>query len=202
MAFISTISACLNGCNRITITDTTGFYNSTTNPFGWNNDLTVWRTNVDSPNIVEAKLSISLNGGAPIVIDVLTTIQAAVFPIFELYEYFPLDNADNSTLQDGYYNITYTITDSTDEVYQTEIQFVVYCNVACCVSKLAARVADELCNNCDSEAYNDFLIADGMLQALKAVAESKGTQEINKLLNKLQKLCNQTSAGGCGCGCS
>jgi hypothetical protein len=41
-----------------------------------------------------------------------------------------------------------------------------------------------------------------MLQALKATAESLGTQEFTKLLNKLQKLCNQTSAGGCGCGCS
>jgi hypothetical protein len=201
MAFISTISACLNECNRITITDTTGFYNVTTNPFGWNDDLTVWRTNVDTPNITAATLSISLNGGAPIVINVLTTIQAAVFPVFEVYQYVPLDSAGNSTLQDGYYNITYTITDSNEEVYETEIQFVVYCNVACCVSKLAAKVAQELCNDCDSDAYNDFLIADGILQALKAVAESKGTAEFSKLLTKLQKLCNQTT-GNCGCGCS
>jgi hypothetical protein len=67
---------------------------------------------------------------------------------------------------------------------------------------MAAKVAAELCNDCESDAYNDFLIADGILQALKAVAESKGTAEFTKLLTKLQKLCGTTSTGGCGCGCS
>jgi hypothetical protein len=66
---------------------------------------------------------------------------------------------------------------------------------------MAAKVAQELCEDCDSQAYDDFLLADGILQALKAVAESKGAAEFTKLLTKLQKLCNQTT-GGCGCGCS
>jgi hypothetical protein len=202
MAFISTISACLNGCTGITINDTTGFFNSDTNPYAWNNDTTVWRTDIDDPYVTEATISISINGGEPTVVNVLPAVQAAVFPVFELYNYTPVDSSGNSTLQDGYYNIIYTVTDSTEEVYQTEIEFVVYCNVACCVSKLAAKVAEELCNHCDSDAYNDFLIADGILQSLKAVAESLGTQEFTKLLTKLQRLCNQTSAGGCGCGCS
>lgn len=201
MAFISTISACLNECNKITITDTTGFYNVTTNPFGWNNDATLWRTDVDSPYVTDATISISLNGGDPTIVNVLTTVQQAVLPVYTLYEYAPLDGNGNSNLQDGYYNIIFTVTDNDDEVYETEIEFVVYCNVACCVSKLAAKVAQELCNDCDSDAYNDFLIADGILQSLKAVAESKGTAEFSKLLTKLQKLCNQTT-GNCGCGCS
>jgi len=201
MAFISTISACLKDCTKIVITDTTGFYNVSTNSTGWNNDLTLWRTDVDSPYVTAATISISLNGGDPTVVDVLTSIQNATLPLFEVYEYAPVDNNGNSNLQDGYYNIVYTITDSTDAVYETEIEFVVYCNVACCVSKLAAKVAQELCNDCDSDAYNDFLIADGILQSLKAVAESKGTAEFSKLLTKLQKLCNQTT-GNCGCGCS
>jgi hypothetical protein len=204
MAFISTISACLNGCTGITINDTTGFFNSVTNPFAWNDNTTLWKNQVDGePYVIAATIGISLNGGVPITINVLDKIQESVFPDFELYKYNPVDSTGSAfALADGYYNIVYTITDSNDTVYTTDITFVVYCNVACCVSKLAARVADELCNNCDSDAYNDFLIADGMLQALKATAESLGTQEFTKLLNKLQKLCNQTSAGGCGCGCS
>lgn len=204
MAFISTISACLNGCTGITINDTTGFYNSDTNPYAWNDGSTLWKNEVDGdPYVAAATISISLNGGQPTTVNVLNKIQESVFPKFELYQYAPVDSTNSTfTLADGYYNITYTITDNTGLTYITDITFVVYCNVACCVAKLAARVADELCNNCDSEAYNDFLIADGMLQALKATAESLGTQEFTKLLNKLQKLCNQTSAGGCGCGCS
>lgn len=205
MSFISTISACLNGCTGITINDTTGFYNSLTNPYAWNDNTTLWKTALGgNPHVTAATISISLNGGVPITVSVLDKVQASVFPDFELYQYTPVDSTGSTfTLADGYYDIVYTLTDEAGLTYTTDTTFVVYCNVACCVSKLAARVADELCNNCDSEAYNDFLIADGMLQALKATAESLGTQEFTKLLNKLQKLCNQTSAsGGCGCGCS
>jgi hypothetical protein len=205
MAFIPTISACLNGCTGITINDTTGFYNSSTNTNGWNDGSTLWKTTLGGdPHVTAATISISLNGGAATPINVLNKVQESVFPEFELYQYTPVDSTGSTfTLADGYYDIVYTITDDTGLTYTADTTFVVFCNVACCVSKLAARVADELCNNCDSEAYNDFLIADGMLQALKATAESLGTQEFTKLLNKLQKLCNQTSAsGGCGCGCS
>ena len=202
MAFIPTISACLNGCTGITFNDTTGFYNSVTNPYGWNDDLTLWKTNVDSPYVTAATISISLNGGAATTINVLNKIQQSIFPEFELYQYTPVDTSGNFNLADGYYTITYTITDSNENVYTTDIVFVVYCNVACCVANKAAAVANELCNDCDSQAYEDFLLADGILQALKATAESLGTAEFTKLLNKLQKLCGTSTTGGCGCGCS
>ena len=204
MAFIPTISACLNGCTGITINDTTGFYNDPNNLSGWNDNDTLWKTNANAntPYVIAATIGISLNGGAAVQYNVLNKIQESIFPEFELYQYTPVDSTGSTfTLADGYYTITYTVTDSDNVVYTTDTTFVVYCNVACCVSKLAAKVAQELCNDCDSDAYNDFLIADGILQALKAVAESKGTAEFSKLLTKLQKLCNQTT-GNCGCGCS
>jgi hypothetical protein len=202
MALIPTISTCLTNCNSIVIKDTTGFYNVTTNESGWNDGTTVWRTNADSPYVIKATVEISINGGEAISYNVLTAIQEAIFPEFTLYTYAPTDSNGNTTLVDGYYNIKYIITDSAENVIETDVDIVVFCNVACCVSKLAAKVADELCNNCDSEAYNDFLIADGILQALKATAECQGTQEFYKLLTKLQKLCGQSTTGGCGCGCS
>ena len=205
MEFIPTISACLNGCTGITINDTTGFYNLNNNPNGWNNDLTLWKPNEDDdvPVATAATISISLNGGAATTVSVLNKIQDSIFPEFELYQYKPVDSTNsNFILADGYYTITYTITGSNDIVYTTDITFVVYCNVACCVANKAAAVAAELCNNCDSQAYEDFLLADGILQALKATAESLGTAEFTKLLNKLQKLCGTSTTGGCGCGCS
>jgi hypothetical protein len=203
MAFIPTISACLNGCTGITINDTTGFFNIVTNTNGWNGSSTLWRTDDDDPYVATATISISLNGGEAITASVLNKIQDSVFPEFELYQYTPVDSTgSNFTLADGYYNITYTITGSDSTVYTTDITFVVYCNVACCVANKAAAVAAELCNNCDSQAYEDFLLADGILQALKATAESLGIAEFTKLLNKLQKLCGTSTTGGCGCGCS
>ena len=202
MAFIPTISACLNGCTGITFNDTTGFYNNPNNIYGWNN--TLWRNQLDgSPYVTAATISISLNGGTATTVSVLDKIQDSVFPDFELYQYTPVDSTgSNFNLADGYYTITYTITDSNDLVYTTDIVFVVYCNVACCVANKAAAVSTELCNDCDSQAYEDFLLADGILQALKATAESLGTAEFTSLLNKLQRLCGTSTTGGCGCGCS
>ena len=205
MAFIPTISACLNGCTGITFNDTTGFYNNPNNLYGWNNSVTLWKTDANSntPYVTAATISISLNGGTATTVSVLDKIQDSVFPEFELYQYTPVDSTgSNFNLADGYYTITYTITDDNDVVYTTDIVFVVYCNVACCVANKAAAVAAELCNDCDSQAYEDFLLADGILQALKATAESLGTAEFTKLLNKLQKLCGTSTTGGCGCGCS
>jgi hypothetical protein len=204
MALIPTISACLNGCTGIIITDTTGFYNVTTNPGGWNNASTVYRTDSDDPYVISATLTFTLNSASTpfLTVDVLTIIQGAVLPTFDLHAYAPVDSAGNSILADGSYTIRYTITDSDDVTYITDTVIAVYCNVACCVANKAAAVAAELCNDCDSQAYEDFLIADGILQALKAVAECSGESEFLKLLNKLQRLCGTSTTGGCGCGCS
>jgi hypothetical protein len=203
MAFIPTISACLNGCTGITINDTSGFYNIDTNPFGWNSTDSLWRTASGiRPYAVTATIDISLNGGVANSINVLDRIQNSLFPEFELSQYTPTSSLGEFNLADGYYNIVYTIVDNNNVTYSSEITFVVYCNVACCVANKAAAVAAELCNNCDSQAYEDFLLADGILQALKATAESLGTAEFTKLLNKLQKLCGTSTTGGCGCGCS
>ena len=204
MALTPTISACLNGCTGITIKDTTGFYNVTTNPGGWNASSTVYRVGPSTPNVQSATITISLNSSiTPLVtIDVTAAVQTAIFPIFDLYDYSPVDAFSNPTLVDGSYTITYTIIDDSDVTYTTDTTVVIYCNVACCVSKKAAAVAAELCNDCDSQAYEDFLIADGILQSLKAVAECSGESEFLKLLNKLQRLCGTSTTGGCGCGCS
>jgi hypothetical protein len=205
MAFSPTISACLNGCTGITFKDTTGFYNATTNEGGWNNNLTLWKLQADgSPHVVTATLSLTLNGGLPTTFNVLTAIQGSIFPTYTLYEYIPVDTYGNPALQDGYYNATLTIVDDEDNTYVTDVDFVVYCNVACCISKMAANLPADSCEKCDSTQFDDFMTAYGIYQALKATAECQGTQEFYKLLTKLQKLCNSSSStsGGCGCGCS
>jgi hypothetical protein len=204
MALIPTISACLNGCTGITITDTTGFYNSTTNPGGWNNSSTVYKTNSSTPYVQSATLTITLNSSStPLAtINVLTAVQDSIFPVFDLYTYAPVDVFGNTTLADGSYTFEYTVVTNTNITYVTDTLIVVYCNVICCVDKLALAAIDQDCNTCESEAFNTFVLADGILQALKAVAECSGEAEFLKLLNKLQRLCGTSTTGGCGCGCS
>jgi hypothetical protein len=196
------ITACKT-CKSITIKDITGFYNVTTNPEAWDDVLTLFRNStLGSPYAVTAELDIYFNDVLTDTIDVLPTINAAVFPEYELYEYTPVDLDGNSNLQDGLYEFILTITGSDDEVYTASIIIPTWCNVECCVAKLASDVADELCNPCDSEAYDKFLLANTILEALKATADCLGEAAFTKLLNKLKKLCGQSITGGCGCGCS
>ena len=205
MEFIPTISACLNGCTGITINDTTGFYSST-NLRGWNSDDTLWKTELGHISYAAtATISISVNGGEATTVNVLNKVQESIFPEFELYQYTPTNSSGNFNLADGYYTITYTITsvkNGKTVTYSTDTTLIVYCNVACCVANKAVLLADQSCDDCSSQPFEDFLLADGILQALKATAESLGTAEFTKLLNKLQKLCGTSTTGGCGCGCS
>jgi hypothetical protein len=204
MAFIPTISVCLNECTGITIKDTTGFYNNPNNPTGWNDDSTVYRTDIETPYVQSATLTFTLNSASTpfLTINVLTNIQEAIFPIFDLYTYAPVDAYDSSTLVDGSYTITYTIIDSNNITYTTDAVVVVYCNVACCVSKLALAVTEQDCDPCESENFNNFALAAGILESLDSVAQCSGESEFLKLLNKLQRLCGTSTTGGCGCGCS
>ena len=204
MALIPLISACLNGCTSITIEDNTRFYNVTTNPTGWNNNSTVWRTNINAPFVQSATLAFTLNSAPTpfLTVDVTIAIQNAIFPVYDLYTYAPVDAFGNPVLTDGSYTIKYTIVDSNGVTYATDTVLAVYCNVICCVSKLANGVSDGSCDPCDSESFNSFVLADGLLQSLKAVAECSGEAEFLKLLNKLQRLCGTSATGGCGCGCS
>ena len=200
--FTPIISACKT-CTSITIKDITGFYNITTNPEAWNDASTLFRSSAESPYVVTAILDIYFNGQPAIPeVDVTATINNAVFPEYDLYEYIPVDLDGNSNLQDGLYEFILTITGSDEEVYTTNIIIPTWCNVECCVAKLTSDVADELCNPCDSEAYDKFLLSNTILEALQLTADCLGEQAFTKLLNKLQKLCGQTTTGGCGCGCS
>ena len=200
--FTPIISACKT-CTSITIKDITGFY-SASNTSGWNDISTLFRNStLGSPYVVTAILDIYFNGQPAIAeVNVTSTINNAVFPEYDLYEYIPVDLDGNSNLQDGLYEFILTITGSNEQVFTTNIIIPTWCNVECCVAKLASSVADELCNPCDSEAYDKFMLANTILEALQSTADCLGEQAFTKLLNKLQKLCGQTTTGGCGCGCS
>jgi len=202
MPLIPKIQACLNSCSGITIKDITGFYNVVSNPFAWNNNSTLWKTIIlGTPQLVSATITITFNDVQETPVSVLTAIQGSIFPNYLLLEYTPVNSEGTSLLKDGHYNIKLTLTDINNVVYVTDTDITVWCNVECCIQKLSAKVASELCNTCDTEAYDTFVLADGMFTALKAVSECNGTQEFNKLLTKLQKLCG-VSTGDCGCGCS
>jgi hypothetical protein len=193
MALEPILSGCLKCCSKIVIEDITGFYNSTTNPTGWNDNSTLYRlSTLGNPHVDEATLTIEFNDELVSTIDVTTTIQNATLPTYELYSYEP------TSLQDGIYTFTLTIIDEEGDEIVTELIQTVYCNVECCIQKLAAKYAKELCKGCGYEDKDNYDLAFSLYRALGSVSECNGSEEFNKLLTKLQKICNQTK---CGCGC-
>lgn len=182
---IPKIKSCLVSCNSISIYDITGFYNVTTNPNGWL-----------SPNLLKsftgtATLKIVTPQGNTIETDVKQVIADSIFPQYLLYTYTP------DSLLDGIYKIYLTLIDTVNNVtYKASSEIAIYCNVECCVKKLAAEVADDLCNGCSSEKTEKFNLANELYESLKSVSECLGEKEFNKLLSQLEKICNSTN---CGC---
>lgn len=86
--------------------------------------------------------------------------------------------------------------------YTTETETAIFCNVGCCVEKLAAevaKVAKELCGGCSSKATEKFISAEILYRSLENIAICNGQAEFLKVLKSLEKICNSS---GCGCGCS
>ncbi len=196
MSFVQKITSCLEECSKVVIKDITGFFNSETNPEAYNDDSTLWRSSDEliSPRPITATITITKSGVTVIEnVSVLSAIVDAIFPEFTLYTFEP------DTLEDGSYQAIVTIVDDNDVEYQSYSTFIITCGVECCISKMAASVAKELCSQCDSEALDNFAIANSIFEALNAVATCDGTQEFDALLTKLQKICGST---GCGCGCN
>lgn len=181
---------CGSNCSNIKIKDVTGLYDAINNPRGWDDLSTVYRYN-GLPNVVSAELEIKKDGqpltGSPF--NVLPKVQAATDETYLLYK---IDN-----ISDGIYEGILTITDSDCNVYQAEFIKPVYCNVKCCVSKLAADIAEETCE-CKSKKYNIFQKANVYLKALKILTCCLREKQFTSILTKLKSICY---GGSCNCGC-
>ena len=181
---IPSIESCKNACTSIKIYDLTGLYSSS-NTGGWN-----------TPNLSKnftgtATIKIVTPEGSTLEYDVKEAIEDSLFPKYLLYEYIP------EKLEDGIYTISLILVDTENNItYKADSILPIYCNVECCVNKLSASVAADLCNNCNSEATNKFDLAETLLTSLKRIAKCLGEKEFNKILSQLQKICNST---GCGC---
>lgn len=194
---IPKISICVNACKGFTVKNITGWFNEDTNPGGFNDNSTVWvNSTLGNPYVTSAKLEIYLNDVLLDTIDVTETVNDSIYPTFDLYTYLP------ETLVDGVYRVVFTVEDEDEAVYTTDKIKAVWCNVECCVNKLAFKVAEELCNNCESKAFDNFITANTLLESLEDIAQCLGQEDFLKILGKLQKICGHKTSSGCGCGCS
>lgn len=187
MALAPILSTCLKGCSTVEISDITGLY-SAENTTGWG------APNLERADVIEALLTIKYTNSDGVssttIVDVTTEVQTAVTESILLNTY--------TLVGDGVLDITYSIKAET-ESYSVTLTKAIFCNVKCCVQKLAVGLAKELCEPCNKGAKTEkFLSAYTLLLGLSSIVICTGQTAYLKLLKQLQKLCGEK----CGCGCS
>lgn len=187
MALSPTITACLkNSCTTLSVTDTTGVYNATTNPGGWGSQ------NTGGADVAKATITIILPNGSEQEEDVTDQIPDPVTGTFDFTD-ITLD-----AYVDGIMTIVYTVTNSAgrDRTYKYEVLFV--CQTRACVDNMWAEVACESCGGgCDlSSKIDDANLAEGLLKGLEASSVCCDAACINKILASIAQLCNWNN---CNC---
>ena len=168
----------------LTVTDTTGVYDATTNTGGWETP------NISGSDVTAATLDIEFKGTTVQTVNVLSQIPATVTGEIEF-------NAITiNSYADGIGKITYTLTTAT-QTFTYELQVLFLQSVSCCVEKYWQAVIDPCACECDAETllYNANL-AEGLLQGLRNAGACLNTTTVEKTLERLAVLCNYND---CNC---
>jgi len=110
---------------------------------------------------------------------------------------FDLLSADfqNKTFVDGYYTISYSVTDGTTTI-ETSKEFFFYNQTECCISKSLSSLSS--CKNCFEKEDLMPMIAKMYLEASKDAFFRCGLKnKANELLDLASKICSEK----CNCGC-
>lgn len=181
------ISTCIdNNCSTLKVTDTTDVYNMDSNAGGWESQTTTFAS-----NITAATVTVTPPGGSAAATDVLTNLPSTVTGDFLVAS---IDVSDNV---DGEYKVVYTVTEGQASKTKT-VCFYSLCNARCCVDAMWSRWAQGTVDtNCDcgcSESSTSLLgraqMGEALLRSLTSNAIANDTTTRDKLLTKLQRLCD------------
>jgi hypothetical protein len=184
MPFVPKISVCFrNKCTQLIVTDTTGVYHAKNNPNGWEHASTLLADKVSSMTI-----SIKHPSGVIVTNSVISNLPNPVTGPIEF-------NQVPGNYEDGVYTITYTVVDALNNVYTKTVKAFAFCKIECCVQKMIAKITSKC--SCDLKEYtNEVYTAMVLLEGLKANAVCGNETKINKILTKLQRICNNNK---CNC---
>lgn len=191
MAFVPTIKVCLKkNCTTLVITDTTGVYDDTTNTTGWEDASTLLAASVTALSIKVEQSASTLTTQ-----NVLTQLPDPVTGEITFTDILL------SSLVDGEFTVTYTVTDSST-TYTAVLTKFHACSVRCCIDKKWAAIANYEAGTgngsceCASDLETDALHLEGLYSSMMNAAASGDTTTRDILLTKLQRLC---SMDDCNC---
>lgn len=182
MALIPQLKICAkNNCTQLSITDTTGAYDASTNTGGYG------APNID-PGDAGFSATISVNGGDPI--DVTSQVPSTVTGDFT----YDLIDAE---LTDGWQTIVYTVTTDATSDHVNTVKIFTYCTIRCCVfSKMVEAKELDPCK--DLESLLVYFQMWNLYKAMLYEANGCNATEASKTLARLQALCD-TDDDDCGC---
>lgn len=178
MAFSPTLEVCQPNCSTIQFIDTTNVYNSESNTSGWAG------SNINTEDVTAATIVVTdTAGNIQFTYDVLSQLPDPVTGEIIFTDY-------STSLTDGNYIVTYTITTSGD-IYTHSQTIAVTCNFECCISKQLSKIAKAVCaDSCDTSTVDEYLLIEGLLYAYKAAAMCEKTDIKEKIKLRLQRFCD------------
>jgi len=189
MALRPTIQLCLTAnCSTLSFTETTGVYNATTNPYGYGGPNTVITNAVSgsliitTPDLSTYTISIPPSNNP----DLSTTIVLA-------------NVGGRTSVEDGFWNFTYTVIDNLTYPYSTSKGYYFYCQSECCVAKLLTKIDldDCMCNKQNTKNLDDYTKARTLLQSLKNAASCLNSANYLKAKALLEKICRNSNCKTC-----
>jgi len=195
-----------NNCKTLKLSETTGVYNISTNPTGWDS---TGATNPAAANATRVRITIVTPSGTySFDSDPLDANYYA--PLVPLGTYFPdptgvkefMLTASNlgGSVGDGIYSVTYKVYGAfgantyEETVTQT---FLLTCNIRCCIDKLFQVAAQSDCTDCKNEKLDKALEAESYLKAAEYAAACGKTNMANKHLAKAQWICSTKNCTNC-----
>ena len=190
MAFSPIITACLkNSCKTLSVTDTTGVYDATTNTTGWQDASTLLAADVS-----KAELLITYPNGLTQTVDVTSQIPDPVTGSISFAD-ITMDH-----YSDGLIEIEYIVYDSSVDpiAYRYTYKALYTCQTRACIDKMWAEVACKSCSgNCElNDLIDDANLAEGLLRGLESSAVCCDDDCITKILAAINQLCNWNN---CNC---
>jgi hypothetical protein len=188
-------------CRFFTIKDTIGVYNSISNPGGWDASEAA---NPAASEVNEVTITVVTPAGVSYTFDSSSTLPTTSYlpDLNQLLEYPILYSSIGSTdkIIDGVYEITVEYAGDfgiNEYTASATCEYLMTCQISCCIDKLAKEIAKSQCLDCKKEAIEKLETAQRYIKAAKD-AMACGMANLAKLnLAAAQWYCNERNCKSC-----
>lgn len=195
MAFINTFCVKQNtNCESITVEDTSGLYDASTNPTGWNTP------NISTSNVTAATVTVITPSAGTFALIATANMPINSLEYFDLLVINPEDigGTAGSVIPDGTYEITVkyeAVALPGGEVEQVREHYI-HCSTTTCVKGMFTSLEISDCS-CDTIAVMNALYAFALHISLEDAVQCSQREKITSIEAALNKICGNTNSCNC-----